>query len=86
MVFLFMATVYVIRSQEGYIYTGCTEDFEHRLYQHNNHLSGWTKRGVNWKPIHTEEYNTLSEARKRERWLKTGKGREFIKSIIEKSS
>jgi len=45
-----MFIVYVIRSDEGLTYTGCTGDFEKRLFQHNNKLAGWTKRGNNWKP------------------------------------
>ncbi len=40
-------TVYIIRSEEGYVYTGSTSDLTKRLYQHNNKLSGWTKRGNN---------------------------------------
>ncbi len=75
-------TVYIIQSEEGYVYTGSTSDMEKRLYQHNNKLAGWTKRGNNWKIIHTEEYSTLSEARKREKWYKTGVGRERIKQIM----
>ena len=74
--------VYIIKSIEGYIYTGSTEDLEKRLYQHNNKLAGWTKRGSNWQIIHSEEFNALSEARKREKWFKTGIGRDFIKSIL----
>jgi putative endonuclease len=81
-----MFTVYVIRSEEGYIYTGCTEDLEHRLFQHNNHLAGWTKRGTKWKVIYSEKYSTLSEARKRERWFKTGTGRAYLKSIVNSGS
>jgi putative endonuclease len=79
-------TVYIIRCEEGYTYTGCTENLEHRLFQHNNHLAGWTKRGTNWKVIYSEQYSTLSEARKRERWFKTGIGRAYLKSILKSGS
>ncbi len=74
-------TVYIIQSEEGYVYTGSTSDLTKRLYQHNNKLAGWTKRGSNWKIIHTEEYKILSEARKREKWYKTGVGRARIKQL-----
>ncbi len=75
--------VYVIRSEEGYIYTGVTEDIKNRLEQHNEKsLSFWTKRGNNWRVIYTEEYNDKSVALKRERWLKSGVGREFVKRMI----
>lgn len=76
--------VYIIESQEGYTYTGMTEDLELRLSQHNNKsLSFWTKRGTNWKVIHTELYENKSEGLKREKWLKSGVGREFVKRMIE---
>ncbi len=78
-----MYVVYVIRSIEGLIYTGSTEDFQKRLFQHNNKLAGWTKRGNNWKPFILEYYHTLSEARKRERWFKTGCGRDYIRNILK---
>lgn len=75
-------TVYVIRSEEGYTYTGYTEDLKKRLNEHNNRkLSFWTKRGKNWKVVHSEEYDTGTEAMKREKWLKTGVGREYLKKL-----
>ncbi len=54
-----MYVVYVIRSIEGLIYTGSTEDFQKRLFQHNNKLAGWTKRGNNWKPFILEYYTKV---------------------------
>lgn len=76
--------VYIIKSKEGYTYTGCTEDIELRLSQHNNKsLSFWTKRGTEWKLIYKEEFDNKSDVLKREKWLKTGAGRDFIKRIIK---
>jgi len=77
-----MPTVYIIKSKENYIYTGSATDLEKRLFQHNNKLAGWTKRGNDWVLIHEEEFETLSEARRREKWFKTGVGRDFIKILI----
>ena len=77
-----MSHVYIIRSIEGYIYVGSTTDLEKRLYQHKNHLAGWTKRGSGWELIYQEEFQTYPEARKREKWFKSGVGREFVKRNI----
>ena len=77
-----MTWVYIIKSEEDYIYVGSTTDLQKRIFQHNNKLAGWTKRGSNWKVIHTEEFETYSEARKKEKWVKTGVGREFIRKNI----
>ncbi len=75
-------TVYVIKSSEGFQYTGMTEDIDKRLLEHNNKaLSFWTKRGSNWKIIYKEEYESKTEALKREKWLKSGVGRNYIKEI-----
>ncbi len=81
-----MVFVYVIQSKEKLIYVGATTDLEKRLFQHNNKLAGWTKRGTNWVIILTEEYSTLHEARKRERWFKTGVGRDYIQTILSSGS
>ncbi len=76
-------TVYIIKSSEGYSYTGMTEDLELRLKQHNDKsLSFWTKRGTNWQVIYTETFELKSDALKRERWLKSGIGREFVKQRL----
>ena len=72
--------VYVIKSKEGLKYTGMTEDLALRLKQHNDKsLSFWTKRGSNWKLVYKEKFENKAEALKREKWLKSGVGREFLK-------
>ena len=75
-----MFIVYVIKSQSNTFYTGHTSNLERRLYEHNNGLTKTTKTDTNWKVIYTKEFLTRSEAMKHEKWLKTGKGREFLKS------
>ena len=75
--------VYVIQSSEGYNYKGLTEDLELRMKQHNDKsLSFWTKRGTGWKLVYNEEFNSKSEVLKREKWLKTGVGRNYLKRIL----
>lgn len=75
--------VYIIKSSEGFRYTGCTEDLQKRLKEHNNKsVSFWTKRDADWKLIYKEEFENKSEALKREKWLKTGIGRDFLKNNV----
>ena len=77
--------VYVIKSKEGFIYKGMTDNLERRLVEHNNKtLSFWTKRGTDWKLIYKEEFDNKTEALKREKWLKMGVGRDYLKKILEK--
>ncbi len=80
-----MFTVYVLFSQEyNKIYIGYTSDIQQRLLSHNKLAKkGWTIKFRPWKLVYTEEFDTKASAMKREKELKTGKGRAFIwKQII----
>jgi len=78
-----MYIVYVIKSKTGHRYTGHTNDLERRLIEHNSGLCKTTCRESTWQVIYTEEYSIRSEAMKREKWLKSGRGRDFLQSILE---
>ena len=74
--------VYVIQSKEGYRYTGMTQDLENRLEEHNSKSkSFWTKRGSDWELIYSEKFENKTEALIREKWLKSGVGRDFLKTL-----
>jgi len=76
-------TVYIIKSDEGLHYTGMTEDLSKRIQEHNSKsLSKWTKRGNNWKVIYSESFQIKSDALSREKWFKSGVGREFLKKNV----
>ena len=78
-----MFSVYVLRSLvTGRLYTGYTSDLSHRLAQHNHGITKSTQHDGPWELVHTEHFATRSEAMRRERYLKTGKGREEIKSLL----
>ena len=80
-----MFCVYVIYNKEASkYYVGQTEDIDIRLRQHNDHtFKSYTARFPGeWKLIHRVSVATRSEALKREKGLKSGSGREFIKTII----
>ncbi len=64
-------------------YVGSTADVQLRLIEHNNGHSKFTKGGIPWSLIHTEKFNTLSEARKRELFLKSGVGRKFLDNLLK---
>lgn len=75
--------VYVIRCDNESMYIGQTLDIEKRW---NQHLDGegadWTKVHKPIELIHYETYSTREEAVEREKWLKTGYGRKWIKREI----
>jgi len=61
-------------------YTGFTSDIENRLLSHNVLGKGWTAKYRPWKLIFSKEFNTKKDAMEYEKWLKTGVGRDFIKT------
>ena len=85
---LHMYIVYILYSRSsGKTYVGYTNDITRRLVEHNvTELKGYTLRYRPWEILHTEEYATKKEAMTREKYYKTGKGREEIKKIIESNS
>ncbi|MRX67042.1 putative endonuclease [Flavobacterium resistens] len=76
--------VYILYSEKfNKNYTGYTSNLIERFKSHN--LLGtkeYTLKFRPWKVIHVEFFNSKSEAIKREKYLKTGIGREFIKNLI----
>jgi putative endonuclease len=81
----FFTYVLVSRStQETYV--GQTEDLGRRLLEHNdarNCRSFHTKRRPGpWLLAYSETHDSRAEAMRRERFLKTGKGREWIKANL----
>jgi putative endonuclease len=77
-----MFFVYVLRSEtRPYTYAGLTDDLERRVGQHQ---AGYVRSTKPYRPfvlIHTEQFATRAEARVREKFFKTGNGREFLKAL-----
>lgn len=77
-----MYHVYVLRSEKtGRRYVGSTQNIEERLAQHNRGYSLATKHGAPWMLLHSEEFATRAEAFQRERFFKTGKGRDLLDKL-----
>ena len=75
--------VYVLRSlKTGRHYTGSCQDPQARLNQHNGGVSKATRHGIPWVVVHTESHPTRSAAMRRERFLKTGTGREEVRRLV----
>jgi len=77
-----MFVVYAIKSLEReYIYVGLTNNLDRRLAEHNGGGNKTTKPYSPFKLIYTEEFNLRSEARLREKYFKSGSGKELLKNI-----
>jgi putative endonuclease len=71
-----MGYVYVLLSlKDNRSYTGSTDNIERRFNQHTSGQVKATKDRLPVKILFTEIFETLSEARKREKWWKSGAGR-----------
>jgi len=78
-------TVYVLYSSKyNKIYIGYTSDLKSRFLSHNKLATkGYTVRYRPWEILFTEDFESKSEAMKREKQLKSGKGREFVWSKVQ---
>jgi putative endonuclease len=78
-----MYYVYAISSRtRKYIYVGMTNDLECRLSEHNQGYNKTTKAYRPFKLIYFEKFGKRIDARRKEKYLKSGIGREFLKSLI----
>jgi len=77
-----MYFVYAIKSvNRNYIYAGLTNDIERRVAEHNAGKNKTTKPYRPFKLIYSESFSTRVEARKKEKYLKSGIGKEYLKII-----
>ena len=72
--------IYAIKSSfDNRIYVGFTCNLEKRIKEHNQGKTRSTKGFRPWVLIYKETTETRFEARKREKFLKSGCGKEFLK-------
>jgi putative endonuclease len=81
--FTFVFYVYVLRSESDRgFYVGFTINLRQRLKQHNARTSFATAHRGPWKLIYYEAYLNEKDAIGRERYLKSGAGRRFMKAQL----
>jgi putative endonuclease len=79
-----MFSVYVLENPRGKRYTGSTSNLDERLVYHNDtsaekarfHKTTY-KKGP-WRIIFSKEFKSRNEALGFEKYLKTGKGRQWL--------
>lgn len=77
--------VYLLQSlKSNKWYTGYTLDLRNRFNQHRKNESPYTKGRGPFKLIYYEACLNELDARARERYLKTGMGRKYLKNRIKR--
>ena len=74
--------VYILLLNGKHLYTGFTTDLIRRIKEHQNGNVASTR---NYRPlelIHAERYQMESDARRREKYLKTTDGKRFLRQQI----
>ena len=86
-----MFYVYVLVSETtGKRYVGQTNDLPRRVAEHNdpthNPRKHTSRNAGPWRLVHHERFPTRPEAMRREKWLKSGVGREWLDARIGRAS
>ncbi|MBN2585233.1 GIY-YIG nuclease family protein [Patescibacteria group bacterium] len=80
-----MIYTYVIRSaKDGRLYTGSTNNLRERLSQHKSGLVSLTKNRGPLTLIYYEACTNDHDARIREKYLKTGMGKRYIRNRLSR--
>lgn len=75
--------VYAIRSEvDKRIYVGFSEDVQKRLKEHNSGKTKSTKGYRPWNLIFMIECESRQEAREKEKYYKSGIGKETLKHLV----
>ena len=80
-----MFYAYILKSEKnGRYYIGSTDDLKRRLGEHNSGTGGiYTNKNRPFRLVYYEAYISYDLARRAERFYKTGKGREVLKSKVK---
>jgi len=79
-----MFYVYVIQNKNNRWYTGYTADLRKRFNEHNTKKSKYTQYRGPYKLIYYEACLNEEDARSREKYLKSGMGKRYIKNRLKR--
>ncbi|OGZ61972.1 MAG: hypothetical protein A3H51_00030 [Candidatus Spechtbacteria bacterium RIFCSPLOWO2_02_FULL_38_8] len=76
--------VYVLHNKsKDFLYVGYSENLRGRVKEHNDGKSKSTKYFGPLKLVHYEAYNNKKDAKRREEYLKTTKGRTTLRYMLK---
>jgi putative endonuclease len=78
-----MQYVYILKSKkDNNLYVGCTKDMKNRIKLHNSGQVESTKQRMPLELIHYEAFLNNKDAFAREKWLKTGWGKNQLNKLL----
>ena len=78
-----MPYMYILFSEKlNKFYIGACIDMDRRIYEHNIGHSKFTSTGIPWQLMYTEEFESLHEAKQREKKIKDMKSRKYVENLI----
>jgi putative endonuclease len=81
-----MGVLYILQSETTQrFYVGSTDDLDRRVAEHRRGKSLATRGRGPWKLVHTERFESLADARRREFQIKTWKSARAIASLISEA-
>jgi putative endonuclease len=81
-----MYYVYILKSKRvNRLYKGFTKDLRRRIVEHNSGEVRSTKSYAPWELVYYQGFIDKTDARREELFLKTGKGKERIKYLLEET-
>ena len=76
---------YVLQSKKSKLfYTSFTSDLRKRFNEHNNNKNSYTKGRGPFELIYYEACKDQKDATQRERYLKSGRGKRFLKERLKR--
>jgi len=76
--------IYILKSLHyHFIYVGFTKDLKKRFKQHNNKEELSTKAYAPFELIHYEAYRNMEDAKRREKYFKTTKGKTTVRYMLK---
>ena len=79
-----MYYVYILQSEKNKrLYKGVTNDLQRRLKEHNAGSVPYTSNLIPWKLVYYEAFIDKQDASREERFLKSGKGRDRVKWLLQ---
>jgi len=75
--------VYILQNLIGNFYIGFTSNLKKRIVQHNSDKVFSTRNKGPWKLIFYEAYLNKYDALRREKYLKSTKGRTTVKTMLK---